>query len=167
MREDRLLKLAGLLEADANNPQGIKFDLETWTANSDSAIGRLASPYGEDPLRAEFFTKAKAAAKVPLDCGTTACAFGLAAISGIFADEGLTYEIQIGDGYLVPMFEQRGGFDAAAAFFEIGLLDAYKLFSSEYYSRELRKGKEGELAVADRIRTFMRTGTLVDFVRVD
>ena len=30
MNKKRLLKLADLLEADANNPKGIKFDMGTW-----------------------------------------------------------------------------------------------------------------------------------------
>ena len=56
MNKKRLLKLADLLEADAKNKKGIKFDY--W------ATANLADP------------------KEPISCGTSACAMGLAALSG-------------------------------------------------------------------------------------
>jgi hypothetical protein len=67
MNKRRLLKLADLLEADAKNKKGIKFD---------------------------YWTTAKVEeAKDPISCGTSACAMGLAAISGAFKREGLGYRL--------------------------------------------------------------------------
>jgi hypothetical protein len=64
---DRLLKLADLLMADAKRKNGIKFDLGNW--------GDVSDPENI------------------LSCGTTACAFGLAALSGAFKRVGLGYEL--------------------------------------------------------------------------
>lgn len=62
----RLLKLADLLEEDANNKKGIKFDMETW---------------GESKWKPD------------MSCNTKACALGLAALSGRFRSSGLRYKI--------------------------------------------------------------------------
>ena len=65
MNKRRLLKLADLLEADAENKTGVQFDLKGWGHSHDD----------DTP--------------VAVSCGTTACAMGLAVLSGAFADAGL------------------------------------------------------------------------------
>src|SRR5580704_5650057 len=65
MNKRRLLKLADLLEADAKNKKGIQFDYHHW-----GSVGNREEP---------------------LSCGTSACALGLAAISGAFTRAGLGY----------------------------------------------------------------------------
>jgi len=78
MNKRRLLKLADLLEADAKNKKGVKFDLGTW--------GNLNEGTPEEEV---------------ISCGTTACAAGLAAMSGAFKKEGLGYR-------LVPYWHDLG-----------------------------------------------------------
>lgn len=127
MNKRRLLKLADLLEADAKNKKGVKFDLSDWG-------------YAENK-------------KKPISCGTTACAMGLAVASGAFKREGLrsTY----GDGFLLPLHRDREGFSAAESLFDIGHDASTFLFSDSYYPRGKTKGAIGELFVAKRIRDFV------------
>src|SRR6266403_4799676 len=99
MRADLLRRGAELLEADANNPEGIKFDLGTWAA--DARIN-LATGY-RDPRDKQLY-KYKDNEVVPVNCGTQACAFGLFALSGAFKEEGLGYKII--DGKLRPMLKK-------------------------------------------------------------
>lgn len=140
MKKARLLKLAGLLEADAADPKGIKFDLRTWGRSADEAI--------------------------PVSCGTKACAMGLAALSGAFKGAGLTWTINENDGCgdegcaICSGTDRRieifcggeEGFGAAAKLFGISDDIAAWLFSSYGYKTLDSKGKRGELAVAARIR---------------
>lgn len=154
MREDLLLKGAELLEADAVNPEGIKFNLGTWAADARIDLGtayRNASQY-------EY----KEDAAIPVNCETQGCAFGLFAVSGTFKDEGLSYTISAGK--LRPVLKQ-GRFtfldwEAVVTLFDIGIGDAWRLFSAEYYPGDQRKGATAELAVAGRIRSLVANGTL-------
>jgi hypothetical protein len=145
MNKRRLLKLADLLEADANNPKGIKFNLKLW--------GKLvASP--------EDFPEA-----IPVNCGTMACAVGLACISGEFKRSGLTYITGNYDGnHFVPSFGEFTGEEAVNRFFGLGEPDEDGDLSSEEfnflfvaakYPRRKQSGRVGELAVAKRIRDFV------------
>jgi hypothetical protein len=153
MRKDLLLKLADLLEQDANNPTGISFNLRSW--------GRPES------LDDSTFDDKVKTQTVPVSCGTSACAFGLAAISGIFKDEGLSYRMYLGlDQNLVPTFKNHGvtleGFEAATAFFELPeeSIITYILFDPIYYPTNKRTGKDAELEVARRIRKLVADGTI-------
>jgi hypothetical protein len=136
MHAERLLKLADLLEADAARPDGIKFDLGTW--------GRWRN--GEAPS---------------LSCGTTACAMGLAALSGSFAEDGLTYAIEWlpdrtigGYGGISVKFDDQYNLDAAAQLFGITGEAADFLFVPDAYD-VTPVGAEGECVVAQRIRDFV------------
>jgi hypothetical protein len=145
MREDRLLKLADVVEADANNPVGFKFDLATWAAPIKVA---------ENPTRYDSGWEQDAV--IPLDCNTAACAVGVGCLSGAFKNEGLSYEID--NGMLSPTFQGRTSFGAVREFFEIRQIDVEYLFVSENYDASLRKGRDGELAVAARIRQYVADG---------
>ena len=124
MNKRRLLKLAKLLRADAKNKKGIKFDLSVW------GIVPLGEP-------------------VKLDCNTTACAVGLAVLSGAFKREGLGCTITAN----IPMPTYRGecGFRAVEEFFGIPEWLALHLFHKEEYPPAKRQGAVGERAVATRI----------------
>lgn len=63
----RLLKLADLLIADARKKKGVSFNQGNW--------GEISDP------------------EAVLSCGTQACAFGLAAISGAFKRAGLDFKL--------------------------------------------------------------------------
>jgi hypothetical protein len=148
-----LLKLADLLEEDANNKKGIKFNLEVvcepadldLTTDHPSALG-----FGKDGPT--------------LNCKTAACAMGLAAISGKFKNLGYELNADInGQFYNIEVIYKRSegdlytGFDsAAAAMFDLEWEDVQYLFVSDYYPAKYSKGKKGELAVAKRIREFVK-----------
>jgi hypothetical protein len=143
VKTDLLLKLADLLEADANNPHGVRFNLGTWITTSKGSAPEMS-------------------------CGTQACAMGLAAISGIFKDEGLTYR-RFAGSQLIPVLTKNGdffeGFVAATNLFEFpdnGPWPSYSslLFDPEYYPTEGKAGREAELKVADRIRKLVNDGKL-------
>lgn len=125
MNKRRLLKLANLLETDAKNKKGTRFDLSLWADVSDR--------------------------KKPISCGTTVCAMGLAAISGIFKRAGLTYRID--NGFWFSWHgDNLDGFEIATELFDIPYNDASQLFSHTAYSLGQQTGARGELAVAKRIR---------------
>lgn len=135
MNKRRLLKLADLLEADAKNKKGIKFDL--------NVVGYVDNiPENE---------------VVKLDCGTSACAVGLAAMSGKFNREGLSYKVTTGWlNNIVPTFNGRVlQYDTAAMrLFEITRREANFLFTpGQYQTRQ--EGAKGERYVAKRIRDFV------------
>lgn len=132
MQKRRLLKLAALLEADAKNKKGIQFDLGTW------GQGNMAPG---------------------LNCGTTACAMGLAALSGVFRYAGLRKEIIKFDGEsdweIMVRCKGGTGLEAACNLFDIGYGDAGWLFYPDSYEGETPQGAKGELRVAKRIRDFV------------
>ncbi|HSV24349.1 MAG TPA: hypothetical protein VLJ17_15140 [Xanthobacteraceae bacterium] len=129
----RLLKLAGMLEADAKNKNGIKFDLSLW--------GGAHRP------------------DEPMSCATIGCAMGLAVASGAFAKDGL--QPPDSGGRLAPVFRSKGSqdrlyhFDAAAGLFQIERQEAKFLFGYNHYSLPRSVGAHAERAVAKRIRQFV------------
>lgn len=127
MNKRRLLKLADLLDADSKNKKGICFDFTLW--------GEVEDEHN------------------PVSCGTTACALGLAAVSGVFKKQGLKYRVRggcLGIGFKRTWHPAT----VAARFFDITLSDAYELFvhSSGLPSAA---GAKAERAVAKRIRNFV------------
>ena len=137
MNKKRLLKLADLLEADANNPEGAKFDIRKW-----------GNGKGEPTV----------------SCGTKVCAMGLAAVSGVFKKQGLTCKVEryrdLKDGFVINIgFKGENdwytdGFIAAQRLFEITSTESDFLFSDSSYSGRTT-GRRGELYVAKRIRDFV------------
>lgn len=144
MNKDRLTRMVDLLKRDAADPTGVKFDLGMWAAPAQRGATRWPSGDGAPPIAAS--------------CDTKACAFGLAAISGEFAKDGLTYMFgpvhADGTATLLPLFDGVDCFDAAAAFFDITYSDATYLFDPECYEETPQKA-EGELFVAQRISDFI------------
>ncbi len=145
MNKERLLKLADLLEADAANPEGVKFDLNFWAADAQFS----GKNYEERGVLKDQGMGFKEGEAIPVNCGTAACAVGLACISGAFADEGLTYKINH-NGDLLPVFEDYEDWGAAEIFFDLTDEQSSKLFSPGSYSN--RTGASAELEVAMRIR---------------
>lgn len=141
----RLLKLADLLEADAANPTGIKFDLSQWAMPSDlSGAGDMGTGYSIDTVT------------VPVSCNTAGCALGLAAISGVFKDEGFGFKIGEATGWLLPTFNDEVGYDAGRHFFGLDYEQTNHLFDPDFFSDT--KGAEAELEVAKRIREVVAEG---------
>lgn len=137
MNKRRLLKLAGLLEADAKNKKGIKFNLGVWAAPADG-------------------TDMSDRTEPAVDCNTQACAVGLACISGAFKRQGLTYVYRMGffgNLILIPKFRHRREFSAVQAFFGISEVEAEWLFQPGSYAHGV--GAKGERAVAKRLRDFV------------
>ena len=129
MNKRRLLKLAELLDADAKNKNGVKFDYYSWGWISNKAD--------------------------PVSCGTSACAFGLAAISGAFKRAGLTYSLkpegrlrfQLGGRAAKPIY-------AAQKIFDISETQAIHLFAPGL--RDPTTGAGAERFVARKIRKFIK-----------
>lgn len=135
MNKRRLLKLADLLEADAKRKRGVQFDLGTW--------GEFDS--GEPAV----------------SCNTTACAMGLAALSGAFARQGLGYRTRKPygpdeEGGSIDITFKGAGDDmkATVALFGIHYAEAAWLFTPDAYDDETT-GAKAERMVAKRIRDFV------------
>ena len=138
---ERLLLLADKLEQNANNPTGMKFDLENW-------------------FNTETFEE-----KPEINCGTIGCAVGLATLIPEFNAEGFIYS---GTGYF-PTYTQTDnllcanyrydGWLAVRKYFALDFEQATQLFDPEYYP--IAKGAEAELMVAAKIRSFVKTGEVL------
>lgn len=142
MNIERLTKLVNLLKEDANNPVGVSFDMSAWI--------RVRDPDENWPFLRERPDS------IPVQCDTQACAFGLAAISGIFAEDGLTYQLL--GSTLVPEYQGQSGFDAACVFFEISTRNAVMLFDPAVY--DIKEGAQAELEVVKRIDVLMAVNSL-------
>lgn len=138
MNKKRLLKLSDLLIADAKNKKGVQFDLGLWGQVS-------ALPQGEKPRI------------IKVDCGTQACAIGLACITNAFKRSGFTYDVTSKDNgsgnNIRPLFGKYRNFDAVEKFFEINRSEAEFLFLDNKYN--VSRGAESERKVAKRIRDFV------------
>lgn len=140
----RLLKLSGLLMADARKRKGVKFDLETWAKPSSTGWS-------------EHY-KSREAAKPNQGCGTAACAVGLACLNPTFNKQGLTFAVKkigfLEPQYMaVPALGRRRDWSAVLTFFALKPKEAMFLFVSNSYRKS--KGAAAERAVAKRIRDFV------------
>lgn len=149
MHIPRLERMAALLDANAANPKGVQFNVRQWAAPAGSSEGDAHFPTNH---------------KVKVDCGTMACGMGLAALSGEFVKDGLSYNLigsEAGGYMLLPTFRDdnhhyaQEGFDAAEALFAIDMNDAEYLFDGGCYPTDQQKGAKGERAMAQRIRDFI------------
>lgn len=141
MKEKRLLKLADLLDEDAKHKKGAKFDIGEWGTVTDL--------------------------ENPMSCGTTACAMGLAAISGKFKRAGLAakyvmhYEEKSTTYYAIRFLwdgDQLGGIDAAVNLFGISIDQAQYLFgnSVDMVLPNDGEGGKAERQLAKIIRKFVK-----------
>jgi hypothetical protein len=177
MNVERLERMRDLLRRDAANPHGVKFDLGTWAspAYDDNEVDGpstfdLPADVEHNEYNAGYSTAEPI--KVEVSCGTTACAFGLAAISGEFAKEGLTYEFMLSAyrprnsgpvrGHLMPAYGGCHGMHAAQGLFDISLEDASYFFDPECYDGTPKEA-EGELLVAQRIDDFIKGDIDTDY----
>jgi hypothetical protein len=136
MDKQRLLKLADLLEADAARSDGVKFNLHDVVRVGRRPENGIVKP----------------------DCGTYACAMGLAAISGAFEDEGLGYRFGV-FGFDVTLWgEPKPWANAASKFFDLAMHEVDFLFTPASYQHTT--GAEAERMVASRVRD-MAAGELV------
>lgn len=131
----RLRKLASMLIADANNKRGLKFDL--------GMVGRIPIMGGKKE-------------DVTIDCGTTGCAMGLAAMSGEFEECGLSFVVRADSFWVDTTINgQTEEYDTAAQkVFGISNRAANYLFTPCNYPDDKRRGAEAEIFVANRIRRF-------------
>lgn len=135
----RLAYLAIKLVENAMNPKGAKFDLNRWYRGINK--------------------------KKPISCGTTACAFGFAALLPAFKKQGLFIHAsspaiqvskKVAERDFIHCSRYEGkyvltGVNAAAYFFNIPNRDAQNLFLSEAYVGLPISGAAGEMAVATKI----------------
>lgn len=147
MNRKRLNYLAIELVKNALNPKGAKFDLTAWYHTLNQ--------------------------KKPISCGTTACAFGFAALLPEFKKQGLQ---QNGGAPFImsktrpdPTLERYTtattvngyrvtGFGAAAVFFDISIREAQELFNPANYRFLAVSGSAGEMAVATKIVELLSEG---------
>lgn len=138
MKKQRLLKLADLLTTDARRKKGIKFDLFTVAQSGSAEDGTMK-----------------------VDCGTQACAIGLAAISGEFKRAGLSYKIsqhRIDQRFNIITLirgEEKHWPDAAKDLFGLNKTEIEFLFTPCAYPDEMHRGAKAERFVAKRIRDFV------------
>ena len=129
MNRERLKRLVVFLEGYRESDV-TRFDLQNW--------GKFES------RRAGFLWLDQRS------CNTAACAVGLACGSGIFAEDGLSYEVDKINMELTPLFRDLEGWSAVKSFFDLDQVQAVKLFAEHSY--ELAEGEAAARAVAARIR---------------
>lgn len=129
MNRESLKRLAVLLE-ECRDSDVTRFDLQNW--------GKFAV------RRAGFLWLDQRS------CNTAACAVGLACGSGIFAEDGLSYEIDEINMEITPLFRNLKGWSAVKAFFDLDQVQAVELFAGPSY--ETTEGEVAARAVAARIR---------------
>ncbi|MCF2524807.1 hypothetical protein [Bradyrhizobium sp. G127] len=140
MNRERLERLAVLLEGYRGN-DAPRFNLQNWGKAENRRAGFLW--LGQRP------------------CNTAACAVGLACDSGIFAEDGLSYEVDKETNTLNPAFRDLQGWSAVKSFFDLGQVQATTLFAEHSY--EITEGEIAAKAVAARIRQM--TAPLDAFVK--
>jgi hypothetical protein len=129
MNRDSLERLAVLLEG-CRDSDVTRFDLQNWGKFEDRRSGFL-------------WLQQHA-------CNTAACAIGLACGSGVFAEDGLSYEVDELTRELTPLFGSFQGWSAVKAFFDLDQAQAVELFAGHSY--ETTEGEVAARAVAARIR---------------
>jgi hypothetical protein len=128
MNRKRLKRLAVLLEGyrDRDAP---RFNLQNWGKSENKWRGFLW--LGQR------------------SCNTAACAVGLACDSGVFANDGLSYDVN-NDCGIIPTFRDLEGWSAVKSFFDLDQVQAVRLFAEHSY--EVTEGEAAARAVAARIR---------------
>lgn len=145
--KERLLTLKHLLLNDAKKKTGIKFNMVTFGVTKHVGRSEERDDWGD---RLYIYPKV-----APLNCNTTACAFGLAAISGKFKSAGLNYSIR-DRGVFSFKFKgkEMSPFDIATKLFGIDYYDADYLFGG---GTQYKRGAKAEREVAKRIDEVIET----------
>jgi hypothetical protein len=124
----RLLRLAKLLRKDAKCKTGVKFNMGDWGSTEDEAT------------------------KLGMNCGTQACALGLAAISGEFKREGLSFKTHIANTIdFVYKGRSCGPIEAAVATFDIPECVADYIFGGDANVKTKGEGAKAEIEMAEII----------------
>lgn len=139
----RLLKLADMLEADAKNTKGLKFDLEQVGISSAFLEADFDKTLGLPDFKPE------------VSCGTTGCAMGLAAISGEFKKAGLSFMVDDKSVDTTINGHRVDYISAAKSVFGLKYIESQFLFSPDWYPYNKHKGAIGERFVAKRIRSLV------------
>lgn len=171
----RLALLAKVLREDAAKPDGVTFDLGNWAMpvsdlsdiGEDSRVDTKNWQIPEEKISnvgGWEYAPADVLEPIPVSCGTSACALGLAALTKEFQDMGLSYKYQIvtpqghtentRGAWMIPEYLGFHGLDAGAAFFGISTEDASYFFDPDQYDRTPTHAK-GEILVAERIEAFL------------
>jgi hypothetical protein len=129
MNREALKRVAVLLEGCRDNDV-TRFDLQKWGKFENRRAGFLWLDQRS--------------------CSTAACAVGLACSSGIFAEDGLSYEVDEINMELTPLFRNLEGWSAVKSFFDLDQGQAVELFAGHSY--EFTEGEVAAQAVAARIR---------------
>src|SRR5437868_5895234 len=124
MNRERLERMATLLEG-YRNVNAPRFDLQNWGGSRTQRRGFLLLRWHK-----------------------TACAVGLACGSGVFAEDGLSYD-EGEDGGLTPMFGGVEGWNAVKSFFDLNQAQAVGLFAEHSYA--VTEGEAAAQSVAKRI----------------
>lgn len=147
MNRTRLRKLSEVLFANANaEPLKIDVDLRSW---------------GEVCTRRGGFLYLR-----EVNCGTEACAIGVAVLSGVFKAEGFTYTAEKFKSYrgsitdLTPVYSAPSGmrylgWEAVNEFFELKDDQAHNLFAKVAYEEGESLGPDALRAVATRINDML------------
>lgn len=132
IQTERLNRLAGLLDAYRHNPGKTEFDLSGWSTRKTRRGGFLWMQ--------------------AVECGTAACAVGLACLSGEFSHDGLS-AVKYQDGTILPIYGEASNWDAVQGFFGLSQRQALYLFDENSY--DVRQGQLAAAAVAARIRALV------------
>jgi len=142
MNRERLERLRGLLIDDAANEKGVTFNLQTWTAKWDHEAETSKNGVPFETLE--------------MNCGTSACAMGLAMLDPVFQSEGLQHRLDVSfRPMIVPFYMGYSEYEAGAKFFEITGDAAEWLFGPWNYPQDKRRGAEAEVLVAERIQKLL------------
>lgn len=138
-----MLRLATLLENDAENKKGVKFDMGDW----------IVPDYDSVPDETNW--------KPKMSCDTIVCAWGAAALSGIFKKQGVTWDHSgtfMRIRYTGCNPNDVSNMESARVFFDISHLEVSYLFGGTYYPAgdRYRMGAAGERYVAKRLRNFVK-----------
>jgi hypothetical protein len=147
--KERLRELVALLRADAENPEGVRFNLATWISYS------IPDTVPTDMLYTRAISLWPDSFVPSISCNTTACAGGLAAMHPPFQEQGLSFTISY-KGSMTPTYEGKQDYVALAHFFDIPWDITDYFFSPNRYHL-IPVGKEGELVVAGRIEDYLNT----------
>jgi len=141
MNKKNLLKMAALLESNAANSKGMKFDLHTVAGWVDD----------------EFVPPS--ARKLDVSCNTVGCAIGLAAVSRAFEKDGLGFTLNTNNNCIEMNIngEDAGFISVGIRLFDIDSNTSIMFFDPSSYCGGTIIGAEGELRVAKRIRRYVES----------